>query len=400
MLMPHRDGSSYHLTYCSNIHKGESLPEVMANLRCHIPEIRAALKHHSAFGIGLRLSAQAASELAEETAMHELSQILQQQQAYIFTINGFPYGPFHGTRVKEDVYLPDWKDPERLRYTNQLADLLVELLPDGQTGSISTVPGAFKSCVNGEQDIQRMTDLLVSHCAHLVRLQRATGKLIVLALEPEPCCFLETIEESVEFFTRHLFSESAALSLGEAVNVDVADAQKLLRRHLTLCLDLCHAAVEFEHADQCFDRLQEAGIEIGKLQISAGLQLQNVTTASAELLKPFFDDVYLHQVVERQGEHINRYVDLPDAFAKLNDDQPPREWRVHFHVPVFLDNLGDFSSTQFFVRDALAHHKNKSLSQHLEVETYTWDVLPENYKKLSLNDAIAQELDWVQGELQ
>jgi len=347
MQMPHQDGSNYHLTYCSNIHKGESLAEVMENLRVHIPEVKSALNHPGQFGIGLRLSAQAAKELACTTAMAELCEILEQQQAYIFTINGFPYGPFHGTRVKEDVYLPDWKDPERLRYTNQLADLLAELLPADQTGSISTVPGAFKACVNGEEDISRMASLLIQHCAHLVRLEQTSGKHITLALEPEPCCFLETVEESVDFFSRYLFSKDAATQLADEVDVDADTAERLLKKHLTLCLDLCHAAVEFEQADECMAMLEASGIEIGKLQISAGLRLEHVTCDNANLLSPFIDDVYLHQVVERHGEALNRYTDLPDALNNLVDDAVSREWRVHFHVPVFLDDLGDFSSTQF-----------------------------------------------------
>ena len=399
MQITHQDESIYHLTYCSNIHQGESMPEVLENLCRHIPEVSSAVTHEGPFGIGLRLSAQAARDLSDPAALADLIRILRQLNAYIFTINGFPYGPFHGTRVKEDVYLPDWKDPERLRYTNQLADLLIPLLPDGQVGSISTVPGAFKACVKNDNDIRSMAALLIKHCAHLVQLEREHGKRIVLALEPEPCCFLETIEESIRFFHDYLFSEEAATQLQEAIDVTRTEAQKLLRTHLTLCLDLCHAAVEYEEAAQCFDALETAGIEIGKLQISAGLRLPNVTTKSAELMQPFIDDVYLHQVIERHGSSVNRYVDLPEALSALEDDGIEREWRVHFHVPVFLNDLGDFSSTQYFVRDALARHKASPVSRHLEVETYTWDVLPLQYKNLSLNDAIARELCWVQDQL-
>ncbi len=399
MRLQHNNGSEFHLTYCSNIHAGESLRDVLDNLKKHIPPIRQALNFDEEFGLGLRLSAQAAKDLANTEAQNELQQILTEQRCYIFTINGFPYGPFHGTRVKEEVYLPDWKDPERLRYTNQLADLFAQFLNADQTGSISTVPGAFKDNVKTEADILQMTRFFVSHCAHLARLQQKTGKCITLALEPEPCCFLETVQESVDFFSNYLYSDIAAKQLQQELDIESENACKLLRTHLTLCLDLCHAAVEFEHANQCISALRDANITIGKLQISAGLRLQDVNTQRAESLKPFIDEVYLHQVVERHNDTINRYSDLPQAFEQLEDDGLPREWRVHFHVPIFLDNLGEFTSTQFFVREAMRLHAQNPLSNHLEVETYTWDVLPAAYKEQSLDDAIARELNWVRNEL-
>lgn len=403
MQLQHADGSDVHLTYCSNIHAGESLTEIMDNIVRHIPLIRENLKIDKPFGLGLRLSARAAQDLTTRGAMEEMLQILAQQNCYVFSINGFPYGPFHGTRVKEDVYLPDWKDRERLRYTNMLADLFCEFLPDGQTGSISTVPGAFKSNVNTPGDIAQMTSLYVEHCAHLINLQRDTGKTIVLALEPEPCCFLETVEESIDFFTNHLYSATSAEQLQVVLGRKVDNAPELLRKHLTLCLDLCHAAVEYEHASDCINDLRTANINIGKLQISAGLRLTDVTIERANVLKPFIDPVYLHQVVEKHGDNINRYTDLPEAFEQLQNDSLPekhtREWRIHFHVPIFLDDLGEFSSTQFFIRDALNIHKASPLSEHLEVETYTWDVLPDQYKDLSIDKAIALELGWVKENL-
>ena len=392
-----------HLTYCSNVHPGESWSETEANLREHVPAVRAALGRDGPFGIGLRLSAAAARELAEPEALGALVAFLERRRCYVFTLNGFPHGRFHGTRVKEAVYLPDWQDPERLRYTDQLADVLAALLPPGTAGSISTVPGAFKARVDGPSAIERMADHLVEHAVHLARLERETGRSITLALEPEPCCFLETVAESVDFFTEHLYGSRAARRVEAALDVDSSSAEALLRRHLTLCLDLCHAAVEFEDCDACLDALRGAGIAIGKLQISAGLRLEDATAQSAEsLLRPFVDPVYLHQTVERRDGSLTRYADLPDALASLAaapSGGAAREWRVHFHVPVFLDDLGALSSTQAFVREALARHRREPLSDHLEVETYTWDVLPARLRDTDLDTAIARELDWVCGEL-
>lgn len=370
-----------------------------ANLERYLPDIRHAMNPDGEFGIGLRLSAAAVAELSAGDAVSEFKSFLADNQLYVFTINGFPYGPFHGTQVKEDVYLPDWQDSERLRYTNQLADVFARFLPAEELGSISTVPGAFSARVTSEDDIWAIAQNMVKHVAHLVELHRGTGKSIVLALEPEPCCFLETIDQSVAFFRDYLFSSQAQSQLAELVGVVPSEAKALLRKHLTLCLDLCHAAVEFESYDACISDLRAAGINIGKLQISAGLRLENVTTDTIKLLRPFEDNVYLHQVVERHNGVLNRFPDLGDAFAALSDDSAQREWRVHFHVPIFLDELGDFSSTQFFVREALDKHKTDPVSSHLEVETYTWNVLPEQYRSQTMDAAILRELQWVRDRL-
>jgi len=403
MQIKNNGGAVDHLTYCSNIHPGESWDEVRQNIQQHVPSVRHAINAQSPFtgpfGIGLRLSASATDELSSPESLAQFKDYLDTSDLYVFTINGFPYGPFHGTRVKEDVYLPDWKDQERLRYTNQIADVFATLLPDNQTGTISTVPGAFKARVNSTSDIELMTRNMVSHVAHLVQIEREHGACIKLALEPEPCCYLETIDESVNFFTRYLYADTSVIQLANAVDVDHREAALLLRKHLTLCLDLCHAAVEFEDAGHCISALADAEVNIGKVQISAGLRLTNVTPETAKLLQPFDDGVYLHQVIEKHGNTINRYTDLPEAFAQLTDDNKPREWRVHFHVPIFLDDLGEFSSTRFFIEEMLAIHKNNPVCDHLEVETYTWSVLPERYKNQSIDDAIARELNWVRQEL-
>ena len=395
LKLTHANGAVSHLSYCSNIHPGESWAEVRSNLARFLPGIRQTMNPEGEFGIGLRLSAAAVGELAEPEILAEFRSFLDENKLYVFTINGFPYGPFHGTRVKEDVYLPDWQDDERLRYTNQIADVFAEFLPADQTGSISTVPGAFKGRIDSADDIWAMVRNMVKHVAHLVELEQRVGRSIVLALEPEPCCFLETIEESVDFFSRYLFSSESQVQLSILLGLEAREAEALLRKHLTLCLDLCHAAVEFESYDSCIADLRTAGVGIGKVQISAGLRLENVTTKTVDLLRPFDDNVYLHQVVEHKNGSLNRFPDLSDAFAALDEDGATREWRVHFHVPVFLDDLGDFSSTQFFVREALEKQKTDPVSIHLEVETYTWNVLPEQYRAQGMDDAIVRELQWV-----
>ena len=388
-----------HLTYCSNIHPGESWAEVRANIERYFPAVRDRVAPGATFGIGLRLSARAARELGSGDALAEFRQFLSRKQLYVFTINGFPYGTFHGTRVKEEVYLPDWRDEERLRYTDELAELLVQLLPDGVEGSISTVPGAFKPAMQGGADVGKIADNMVRHVAKLVEIKRSSGRPIALAIEPEPHCFLETVDECVRFFQEHLFSANAVRRLGELTGLDRKAAATALRDHVGLCLDLCHAAVEFEDPAGCVRDLQDAGIRVTKLQISAGLRLPELTPDAVTALKQFDDPVYLHQVVEQGPAGIRRYADLPEALATATGKADGREWRVHCHVPIFMDNLGAFSSTRSFISEVLGIHRLHPVSAHLEVETYTWNVLPEHLRAGGMELAIARELNWVRQEL-
>ena len=398
-------GAGVHLTYCSNIHPGESWAEVRANFDRHVVAVRERVLPEGDFGIGLRLSARAAAELSEPAVLAEFREFLRRHRMYVFTLNGFPYGTFHGTRVKEDVYLPDWRDPERLRYTDQLADLLADLLPDAVSGepevegSVSTVPGAFKPALGGPEDVALMVEHLLRHVAHLVELRARTGRLVALALEPEPHCFLETIAEVIDFFERDLHGPDAVRRMMALTGLDRAAAGRALHEHLGVCLDLCHAAVEFEDAADCIGRLARAGIRVHKMQISAGLRLPCLDAQALAALRRFDDPVYLHQVVEQGPAGLVRFADLPQALAALQGGTADREWRVHFHVPIFLDRLAPFASTQSFIREVLAIQRTRPVSAHLEVETYTWDVLPEPFRSGAVDAAVARELDWVRMEL-
>lgn len=391
-----------HLTYCTNIHPGETWPEVRGILQRYLPEVKREIAPDKDLGVGLRLSGAAAYALQQRTNFEELRALLHANGLYVFTINGFPYGAFHGTRVKDGVYLPDWRDDERLRYTNVLAELLVALLPDDPLleGSISTVPGAFKPRAASPEATARIVQQLLRHAAHLVRLREQSGRSITLALEPEPCCLLETIDETIEFFEHHLFAPTALREFSALTGLQNNAAGEALRRHLGICLDLCHAAVEFEAPETIARRLEGKGIRIAKMQISAGLRVAEVTANTEQLLRPFADEVYLHQVIERAGSQLTRYTDLPQAFAGLASSKTAREWRIHFHVPIFLEDFGELSSTQSFLRTMLKQHRAQPISPHLEVETYTWGVLPEQYRREGLVPAIVRELDWVNSQLE
>jgi sugar phosphate isomerase/epimerase len=398
------EASDVHLCYCTNIHPGESWKEVRENLERYVIKVKNNVAPGRRFGVGLRLSAKAAGELAAPDAVSELKDFLSAEDLYVFTINGFPYGDFHGTSVKENVYRPDWLEDERISYSDLLAGLLADLLPEDATieGSVSTVPGAYKPRVRTDSDEDTIAESLLRHVATLVRIERESGKKIGIALEPEPCCYLETIEETLTFFESRLFSRNSVDRFATLIASDVATAERSLRDKVGVCFDTCHAAVEFEDPKLAFSRLEGAGIRILKMQLSAGLRVARMSEAHSAELQAFAEDVYLHQVVARRDGKLTRTPDLPEAlneFSQRNHVGSSEEWRIHFHVPLFLEQLDGFENTQKFLREALAIQKLRPLTRHLEVETYTWHVLPKQHRSGDIVESVSRELDWVLGEL-
>lgn len=392
-----------HLGYCTNIHPGETLSEITAALLVHTSRVRNRICPDRALGIGLRLSNEASIELADEIHLREFSRLLESLGLYVFSINGFPFGPFHQRPLKEGVYDPDWTTDARADYTRRLSDILSRLVPPGVLGTISTVPGCFRP-LDSEPTREKIASALVEQAAYLYELERRQGTEICLALEPEPHCLLETCSEARQFFNRHL-AEEAASRLAALLGISAAAARTALRRHVGVCLDACHAAVEFEEPEQAIEELMRAGVRIAKLQISCGLKVQSPSAEQLWHLSEFEDSVYLHQTVVKRKGALRRYLDLPLALAEErlahHDEsaQAESEWRVHYHVPIFESDFGPVQSTQSHLRRVLALQKRHRFSTHLEVETYTWDVLPERYRNTSIDEAIARELSWVLKEL-
>jgi sugar phosphate isomerase/epimerase len=388
-----------HLTYCTNIHPGETWDEVFANVSTHVLAVKARVAPHRPFGVGLRLSAAAARRLAEPAVMDAFRAFLRQHDLYVFTINGFPYGAFHGTAVKENVYRPDWQEDARVEYSNQLADVLAQLIPADLDGSVSTVPGCFVER-GGDEATARMAGNLRRHAQHLWALRERTGKTITLALEPEPHCVMETTADAVAFFGRHLFSRESIAAFATATRLSAPAAEEVLRRHLGVCLDACHAAVEFEEPAAALAALATAGIGLFKLQVSAGLRVLRPDLDALAALAPFAEGVYLHQVVARTGAALRRHVDLPQALAEARPGRLGDEWRIHFHVPLFQERLGPFLNTRPFLAALLPIVARTRPTRQLEVETYTWDVLPPEHRQLPVDEAIARELAFTLAHLQ
>ena len=365
------------LTYCLNIHPGESWAENFATLRTTVLAVRDLVSPGEPFGLGLRLSAAA----AEQCDVEELIRFLAAENLYVFTINGFPYGRFHGGPVKENVYAPDWHSPQRRDYTNQIAAILAALIPSGTTGTISTVPCSWKAWpVDMEAMLENLTDC-VAHCATL-------GD-ILLTLEPEPGCYLETTSETIDFFTNHVFKRGAQL-LAAKMNSSAENARDLLRHHLGVCLDTCHVALQFEDPAESLRRYEAAGIRVPKIQISSALR-----TNSPDALRPFAEPVYLHQVKARTaGGDILSWNDLPPALEEL-PSIAAEEIRVHFHVPLHFDGAGPLHSTGALLTPEFLSSISSNPLTHLEIETYTWDVLPPELRSTSIEKSIAAEFAWV-----
>ena len=366
-----------HLAYCTNIHRGETWTETFETLNHHTLAVRDRVCRDSPYGIGLRLSNEASLELAEPRALHCFRDWLKDQNCYIFTINGFPYGRFHGTRVKEQVYAPDWTTRARLDFTNRLFDILSQLVPEGVEGSVSTVPCSFKEFITGGPQIAAMQDNLWRCVDHIAEVAERTGRRLHLGLEPEPLCYLETTSETVGFF-----EEMAAERPNEA----------RLFEHLGVNYDTCHLAVEFEDAHEALGRLGSAGIRISKIHVSSALKVRP-TPGARQALREFAEGVYFHQVIEQRSDGtLHRYRDLDVALASTAS---ATEWRIHFHIPLharptpIFDNTSDHILAVF---DAVG--RNPSLCTHLEMETYTWEVMPPELKNRTVVDQLVSEYDW------
>lgn len=398
--------NNFHLTYCTNIHPGEEWNQVFANLREYIPALKARLAPETPFGIGLRLANTATEELLAVN-LPEFQSWLKHEDLYVFTLNGFPYGGFHQQVVKDQVYRPDWSTTERLIYTLKLVNILAELLPNDIDGSISTLPLSYKPWFQGNQVLQRSVFQSASlHLAKVVALmvsiQSTTGKLIHLDLEPEPDGLIENSAEVIEFFQKYLLPVAGGY-LAQELGISQSTAESYLLNHIRICYDTCHFAVEYEEPVTAFKNFQAAGIKVGKVQISAALKVNlpqdnHQRQILKEKLSFFAQSVYLHQTIERlDNGTLRHYHDLSPALLNLDNDRAC-ELRTHFHVPIFLRDYQLLESTQDHIIQVLDFLQNHPLCQHLEIETYTWSVLPSDMK-LDLLTSIQTEYEWVLNHL-
>ena len=318
---------------------------------------------------------------------------------YVFTANAFPYGAFKGERVKEQVYEPDWRTDERAAYTMRVADVLAELAPPDIQPSIQTPPLGYKPRVTGPEVVDAYSRQLRGVVAYLAELESATGQTVTLAIEPEPSCYIEQTSELIAYFTDHLYSSASVQALSRRSGWSEAKSEAILRKHLGAVYDICHQAVEYEDIAQSLHSLGAAGVPVLKLQPASALRIPEVTKEVVGALRAFDDPIYLHQTIQLHEGRLSLFLDLPAALAAWERNPIPCEWRIHFHVPVFLDKVKLFWTTRSAIEQALKVHKANPLTTHIEIETYTWDVLPEELKTGDIVDYVVRELEWVRGQL-
>lgn len=376
-----------HLAYCTNIHRGEGWNETFHGLNEYTLKVKEKVSQSVPFAIGLRLGYKAALELSETGSrnLDEFIKWLDHNNCYIFSINGFPYGQFHGSRVKEQVYSPDWTFDTRVEYTNLLFDILAKILPSGMSGSVSTLPGSFKEFI---QDDIRQGNVIIENLAkcgkHINDLIEKTGKDLHLGLEPEPLGWFENTPETLSFFKR--FRNIHGDEFDNVIGVNY---------------DTCHLAIEYENAKESLLLLKNNNIKISKIHLSSALKLKP-NQQTVDSLKEYQDDVYLHQVIARlQNGDLIRFKDLPDAIENFlkgncNDD----EWRVHFHIPLHASPDSLFDDTRDHIKDTLSVlSSDPEMCKHLEMETYTWEVLPNSMQSNSVVDQLSLEYDWTLNSL-
>lgn len=389
-----------HLSYCTNIHPGESWLALKASLQEHLPKVKKRVCADQDFGVGLRLSAQAATELlTSENELISFKHWLDKENLYVFTLNGFPYGTFHGQAIKEQVYLPDWSSKERLAYSKELAEILAVLLPNDVQGSISTVPVGFKENFQTPEKIQTAIGVLLDYIVFAYELERRTGKHIPLALEPEPGCYLEDTQGTLNFFIDELFSKKTQALL-RSKNASFENRElALIKRYVGVCLDTCHAAVMFEDPIAMAGKLQAAGITIPKVQLTAALKVDLTEVFKFSALYEFAEGHYLHQSsIKEANGNTHFFLDLPEALAYIEKNKPAlTELRSHFHVPVFIDNLNGLQTTQADLHKFICYLRTNNISSHFEAETYTFNVLPQSLLTDKVDEAISRELQWILG---
>ena len=372
--------------YCSNVHAGESWEQTLQNLREHPAKVRALLHAPQEFNLGLWISAKAAETANQNNEIEIFREILKQNEFKIHSLNAFPFGHFHQEIVKQDVYQPTWQSEARFDYLKNLLHILKNSQSCASEVSVSTLPLGFHSELKDPNFISDCAFQLSKAAERLTQFESETGIRVHLSIEPEPHCALEKSADVLDFY-KTLLSTSQV-------------PEYILLDKLRVCYDTCHAAIQFEKPHTILESYQKLGIQVGKVQISSALSLDFSKQSKSDLLnslKPFLkDQKYLHQVVGFEQDQRIAFEDLPQAYAYWKETNPRGEYRIHFHVPVNLKEYEFLTTTQNHILDLFKENQKNKVTDIWEVETYTWDVLPENLRTQPLDQLIADEVNWSQ----
>lgn len=392
-----------HLTYCSNIHPGESWKDHFANLKEYLPQIKKKISPELPFGIGLRLSNEASLNLILPKNLETFRAWLIKEDLYLICINGFPFGGFHEGRIKEKVYHPDWLDEERSLYTIRLFKILSALLPEGGEGGVSTPPLSYFDFWNEHKSVERNFELVTKNIIEVLGEVSSIGnqksQILHLDIEPEPDGVLGNVQDLIDWYLQHLLPQARTIHQAKS-GFSNEDSDLFVKKHIRVCLDACHLAVSYEDPDEILSLLRSHQIQVGRLQVSSALKV-SLTSQVLEKqmhLKQFDEPMYLHQVIQRSDKsELTSFRDLSDALSsKIQPDA--EEWRIHFHIPIFAEGYGLLSSTQSDLLDLLGFQKKYHFTKILEVETYTWALLPKDLQ-VNIENSIIRELEWVQLQL-
>lgn len=381
--------------YCTNVHAGFDLDVTKANLEKYALSVKQKCSPDKEMGIGLWLSANAVGEMIRQNQVREFAGWLETNQLVPFTFNGFPHGNFHQDVVKHLVYLPTWADDSRREYSEQLADVIDQLLPPGMEGSISTLPLAWQDEKVDDEFLRQSAKQLILLARHLEELEKSRNRLVYFCIEPEPGCVMQTSQTCVDFFQKYLFGQSSQVD-------------DLVRRYIRVCHDVCHSAVMFEEQSEFIRNIYDAGIKIGKVQVSSAVHMnlhamsEGQRMAAMEQLRDFKEPRYLHQtVLQTSDDKLEFYEDLPLAMERLDADiSRYSEARVHFHVPIFLKRFGELETSQTEILQCLEATQSIDDLLHFEAETYAWGVLPEELRcsdddENGLAAGISDEIQWL-----
>jgi hypothetical protein len=436
-------GRNAFLSYSTNVHPAESLEQLIGTLREHVAPISRAAFGSGTAAVNLRIGIRQVDEILSHPALpsnsfvsddilkappspacENLLRALDELNLDVVSINAFPIRDFHAPRVKEQVYSPPWTDGGRALYSLKIAKALTHFMArknvNRTRAAISVPSGVFKGLYGDPDEVRMQCAHFITECVReLYRLERLTGRTVQLGLEPEPHTTAETLPEMIAYYevilneARQKFSTQLQISRGQA--------EEIARRFVTINLDLCHQAVEFEDPLEDLKKLQAAAVPLSGLHLSAALALKNPSADSKGLaqLKALDEPRYLHQVVARRNDGtLARFEDLPDlwnprrlkgqALADFN------ELRCHFHVPLFADLNGELASTRDSVGPAARYALAQGLTDNFVAETYTWNVLAGlaasgnagaravvgSNGNVDIHAGIVKELQWAQAQLQ
>ncbi|HUZ18747.1 MAG TPA: metabolite traffic protein EboE [Spirochaetia bacterium] len=400
-----RTAGRLRLGYATNAFPGESAGELLALIEGPLARIRLRLSDLCFPGLELRMGLTTAEELeADPELLSRLAGALAKEKLSVLTMNAFSPKGFHARRVKEDAYRPTWGEPERLEYTRKIAGLFARLLPSGSLGAVSTSPGSFKGFGHDDHILDTVARAYADAALSLAEIEERTGSCLLLSVEPEPGCTIETTAELVDFYQERI------LALGvdrivEASGRSRSDCEGILRRHVGATFDAAHQAVEFEDPVESLTMLEKAGMRVGKIHATSALRLRRPGRNREALrrLERYAHSPYMHQVigVDESGSICVRAKDLGALLAHPDALDPCAEIRIHFHLPLFLDSLGPLETTSREACEAVRFAASRGLCEVAVLETYTWNVLsmtPE-LGGMDIEEGIAREIEWARRNL-